>query len=844
LDLVAALKPEAQSGSGALVAGVLEVDRAISVWLLLSVDGSAAVWLDGRELWRRDDPRLRGQSWDSIALDLAAGSHTLTFFLRQHGAPWAFEARLLDRATLDVPTELRIRLPGTNDSDRARLSEQMSDLKLSAVIGASSFEPTLQIDFPNGMPLPSSSSLEVQIEDTNGTPVASEKIVDANRQRGAIPLLTRLHPIPLEALSVAGPARFYVKVRAGSTELRLKLSLSRTAAEVARRAIEVRRQVQAGRYPNLRAPEAIEATLDQLLEALNRSWIATADSRSQDSEMLEATRSLESLLTEIASGKDPLFDRSGILDFAIPSRLSRRPESIRLFVPVDMKPGQRLPLTIALHGLNGSPKTILDSFFYSPESPGIPKVNGFVAAPRAFGNAFYRGAAETSVLDLVDWLLAHYPIDPDRVSITGVSMGGTGSAQIALRHPERFAAAASLCGYQSYFIRRDVQGRSIRGWERDLLHHWSTSSWAENAQELPFFVAQGTLDLPLENSQSLARRLGQLGYDVKSEWPAVGHDVWRVSYRDAAAWKWLTSFSRPKPTSTVRIKTDALRYAERQEVKILAFENPGQMAELQARQTSRARITVDSRNVEAFELGGSDRASPEPLEVVIDGVTVGFDAKEPRRLIRDARGWRKGPSVRYAKRPGLEGPIHDAFLEPLVFSYGTLDPSLLRANREVASAFAKSAGGDVDYPILPDHEIDATVMASHSLVLVGNPRSHALLAKMTAKLPIRIVSDELRLGKARFKGKELGAVFIYPNPLAPNHYVVVIQATDARGIWRALSLPKLLPDFIVYDEGIGASTGQQVLGRGHARAAGFFTNQWEIPARICDPLAPIDRCDD
>jgi pimeloyl-ACP methyl ester carboxylesterase len=49
-------------------------------------------------------------------------------------------------------------------------------------------------------------------------------------------------------------------------------------------------------------------------------------------------------------------------------------------------------------------------------------------------------AAVARVLWTLDWVQRHYPVDPDRVSLRGESMGGMGSVIIALQHPERFAA--------------------------------------------------------------------------------------------------------------------------------------------------------------------------------------------------------------------------------------------------------------------------------------------------------------------------------------------------------------------------------------------------------------------
>ena len=59
-------------------------------------------------------------------------------------------------------------------------------------------------------------------------------------------------------------------------------------------------------------------------------------------------------------------------------------------------------------------------------------------------------------------------------------MGGIGAASIPFRHPDRFAAAMPLCGYHSYFVRRDITGRPMRPWERVLAEERSNVVWAHN----------------------------------------------------------------------------------------------------------------------------------------------------------------------------------------------------------------------------------------------------------------------------------------------------------------------------------------------------------------------------
>src|SRR5438105_8778450 len=98
-------------------------------------------------------------------------------------------------------------------------------------------------------------------------------------------------------------------------------------------------------------------------------------------------------------------------------------------------------------------------------------------------------------------------------------MGGTGAAHIAFRYPDRFAAVAALAGYQSFFVRRDIQGRPLRPWELIELTRWSPASFAENGRDQFLLVAQGQQDLPLAHSQSLVERYKALGYSFRDAWP-------------------------------------------------------------------------------------------------------------------------------------------------------------------------------------------------------------------------------------------------------------------------------------------------------------------------------------
>ncbi len=51
-----------------------------------------------------------------------------------------------------------------------------------------------------------------------------------------------------------------------------------------------------------------------------------------------------------------------------------------------------------------------------------------------------------AALEALDDVMTSFATDPQRVILTGLSMGGSGSWELAAAHPERFAAVVPICG--------------------------------------------------------------------------------------------------------------------------------------------------------------------------------------------------------------------------------------------------------------------------------------------------------------------------------------------------------------------------------------------------------------
>jgi predicted esterase len=588
----------------------------------------------------------------------------------------------------------------------------------------------------------------------------------------------------------------------------------------------------------------------------------------------EEARELDDLSTSLEAEQDPYAGRTwrkGAMRRAYRSPADGHLSEFALYVPPDFDPNKTYPLVVALHGMNGRPlEMIMWLFgFDDPDRDGnwedrhprhdLPPLEAIVVAPDGHFNAMYRDMGEDDVMRVVDWAMATYPIDPARVTITGPSMGGIGSAACALHYPARFAAAEPLCGYHSYFVRGDIGGHSLHPWEKFIAEQRSNAFWAENGQYLPLYIVHGTKDLPEENSGVLIDRYTELNYDVTHEHPELGHNVWQTTYEELKGAKWLLAKRRPQHPRSLRFKTPSTRWADDAWLHVRELAASDAWGEVNARIDGNG-ITAATHEVRAL---GFDR-DPEriddaaPVTVAVDGRKFTFQAGEPLEVHKEGADWRPGPDVREGpvKRGTVTGPIHDVFHEPILFVWGASDPAQARANEETARAWARVRWGvKIDYPIMSDTEFFAkgeAVANDKALFLVGNAKSNRLVRELEPSLPIRVEGSEIVVGDRHIPTKDgeadrsqLGAVFIRPNPRRPDRYVVVVEGVGPLGTWRSVALPDILPDYVVFDQDVAPTSGGLLLGPGRLRAGGYFGMDWSVlpedpgaVARVIPPATP------
>jgi predicted peptidase len=183
-------------------------------------------------------------------------------------------------------------------------------------------------------------------------------------------------------------------------------------------------------------------------------------------------------------------------------------------------PGRAWPLLAFLHGAgecgddlalvkrNGPPRRIA-------EGAWLPFV---VVAPQC-----RRRGWDLAALDLMlDGVMAAHRVDPDRVYLTGLSMGGFGTFAWATARPDRFAAIAPVCG-------------------------GGNPAQAHRLRHLPAWVFHGALDriVPPELSDLMVAALEEVGADVRyTRYPDAEHDSWTATYANPELYAWMLRHRR------------------------------------------------------------------------------------------------------------------------------------------------------------------------------------------------------------------------------------------------------------------------------------------------------------
>lgn len=186
------------------------------------------------------------------------------------------------------------------------------------------------------------------------------------------------------------------------------------------------------------------------------------------------------------------------------------------YTPNSMQESEKLPLLIFLHGMGERGNDLNKVKFHGPPSFLDDKKDfPFICISPQCPDTIYWN--EELLLPFYDEIIAKYPIDKNRIYITGLSMGGFGTWKSIIAKPDLFAAAVPICG-------------------------GGDPSKLESIKSLPIWVFHGAKDdvVPLIRSKEMVDGLKELGSNVKfTVYPEATHNSWTETYNNPELYDWL-----------------------------------------------------------------------------------------------------------------------------------------------------------------------------------------------------------------------------------------------------------------------------------------------------------------
>ncbi len=209
-----------------------------------------------------------------------------------------------------------------------------------------------------------------------------------------------------------------------------------------------------------------------------------------------------------------------------------------IFVPPTYDPAREWPVILFLHG---SGERGSDGFKQTEVGLGrairrnVERCPAIVVFPQCEERGMWTGPMLEMAKACVQETANAYRLDPRRFYVTGLSMGGAGTWEIATQLRGKVAAIAPICGF-------------IGPW-RQPPEAEAVGQFADQLKDIPTWCFHGDEDraVNVEHSRILTTALKERGATVTyTEYPGGKHNIWDKVYGQRDFWAWLFSHKLPE----------------------------------------------------------------------------------------------------------------------------------------------------------------------------------------------------------------------------------------------------------------------------------------------------------
>jgi poly(3-hydroxybutyrate) depolymerase len=635
-------------------------------------------------------------------------------------------------------------------------------------------------------------------------------------------------------------------------------------------AAEGKKQLEAGlkdlheRLAKLRVAKADAPALssdllaDAEVFAKGLAWALRYDTQFEPADvalMKKALKRGRERAAALESGKPAWAEKKGRIARGFVSAVDGSVQPYGVIVPAGYDPTKPIRLDVVLHGstrpVGMAELRFLSRFDEGDAAATAPGEQDYIELhPLGRVENCYRWAGETDVFEAIDAVCRGYKIDRDRVVLRGMSMGASGTWHLGLKHPDSFVALGPYCGYVDTHefsqtpLPNFVKVGTLPPYQEKALHMLDSIDYAANAGVVPAVACMGEKDVFFGAHVLMGKAMEKEGLKmVNLISPGTGHVVDPVTHKEQM--RRINEYAVKGLDHTpkhIRFVTWTLKYSRCHWLQVLGLEEHYRRAELEADITADGMVEVkEPKNVTRFAVyppglpGGLRSLRVAGQEVALPATVA--RAKGPQAVGRRDGKWTYlgdlGDVRPAGKRPGLQGPIDDAFGGPFLCVRGTGRPWNAAVQAWSEASLKRFAAEWHHYfrgelPVKDDTAVTPDDLRRCHLVLFGDPASNRWIGQALPRLPLGWTEKELEVGGERYAAADHAPVLIRPNPLAgaEGRYLVLNSGHTFHekelGSLNYLLFPRL-GDWAVLKVGAKDRPEEEVM------RAGFCDEQWQVP---------------
>ena len=212
----------------------------------------------------------------------------------------------------------------------------------------------------------------------------------------------------------------------------------------------------------------------------------------------------------------------------------------QVYVPADYASQPSWPAILFLHGAGerGSDGLLQTNVGLAPAIRQNPsRYPAIVVFPQVPRDSQWVGVPADMAVAALQQTMREFHVDPKRVYLTGLSMGGHGTWYVAYRHPELFAAVVPICGWIRDFPQFRGSQPVVPGDSAQVM-----PLLVQKLGKTPIWIFHGEVDqvVNVNGSREPAAALKAAGADVRyTELLGLNHNSWDAAYGSDEFVKWL-----------------------------------------------------------------------------------------------------------------------------------------------------------------------------------------------------------------------------------------------------------------------------------------------------------------